>query len=235
MNNETYYTLCPKCGKLITVGLKFCPHCAEKFVQEGSQKLVCPQCGKEAPKGEKFCSNCGVAYQVKEEKASAVHQGATAPQKEAPPQGTPRMDATLDGKMTRLEFYNAHASVVTKRLAMIMPIMCFLSCALMVIVAIIFAAGGLLGPLFLSLLFAAAMGTIAYFMLKRKSVILYAAETAILTTIFISTIMTTGFDASLILTAACVILGVYACYRLWKVEKAYEAYLRTGAVPEGGI
>lgn len=73
---EQVYTLCPKCGKMIKAGLKFCPHCGDRFVPEDKVDMVCPKCGKIAPEGEKFCSECGTLYVVKQ----AARVPAPAPQ-----------------------------------------------------------------------------------------------------------------------------------------------------------
>lgn len=44
---------CIKCGKNLAPGSKFCPKCGAKQTQE------CPKCGKELAGGAKFCPDCG--------------------------------------------------------------------------------------------------------------------------------------------------------------------------------
>ncbi len=71
---------CPKCGKSVEVGQKFCNNCGAKMVEEtncikcgrpmvqgskfcpecGSKQVMeCPKCGKELASGAKFCLECG--------------------------------------------------------------------------------------------------------------------------------------------------------------------------------
>ncbi len=66
MNDQQFYTLCPKCGKKIRQGAKFCPQCAESFMEQEPPKRVCPNCGRVAA-GEKFCSECGTAMRVQKD------------------------------------------------------------------------------------------------------------------------------------------------------------------------
>ena len=48
---------CPKCGKNIKPGLKFCNYCG---INLGQYKMNCPSCGKSIKKGLKFCNYCGI-------------------------------------------------------------------------------------------------------------------------------------------------------------------------------
>ena len=234
MNNETYYTLCPKCGKLIAAGLKFCPHCAEKFVQEGSQKLVCPQCGKEAPKGEKFCSNCGVAYQVKREKASAAHQGAA---KETPSQGALRVDpAVLDVGMTKEMFRNRYASDFLNGALKWFPILLLVTAVIALIFGIIgLAVFGALPQLFLLCVLCVIEGVFAYFLYAKKHKHLYLSIAIVSSLNFIVGIAVFGFAPSDVKTVIYIAFYTWSFVKLDRLDKAYEVYLRTGVTPEGKI
>jgi membrane protease subunit (stomatin/prohibitin family) len=44
---------CPKCGKPIQPGVKFCTNCGNKFV------ATCIKCNVDYPAGTKFCAQCG--------------------------------------------------------------------------------------------------------------------------------------------------------------------------------
>ncbi len=44
---------CPRCGKDINYGSKFCPECGIALV------YTCPKCGNTVDPGHKFCDNCG--------------------------------------------------------------------------------------------------------------------------------------------------------------------------------
>lgn len=49
---------CPKCGKIVDEGTKFCPDCGEKIASSvGTVK--CSKCGKDVPVSAKFCPDCG--------------------------------------------------------------------------------------------------------------------------------------------------------------------------------
>jgi predicted amidophosphoribosyltransferase len=48
-------TKCPKCGKPITPGTKFCANCGAALT------VSCATCKKEYPVGTKFCTQCGQA------------------------------------------------------------------------------------------------------------------------------------------------------------------------------
>jgi len=48
---------CPKCGKHIKPGLKYCNYCG---INLGQYKMNCPKCGKSIKMGLKFCNYCGI-------------------------------------------------------------------------------------------------------------------------------------------------------------------------------
>ena len=50
---------CPKCGKALQPGAKFCPNCGAKIPQPAATPQFCPNCGKQLKPGAKFCPNCG--------------------------------------------------------------------------------------------------------------------------------------------------------------------------------
>ena len=51
-------TECPKCGKKLPKGAKFCFECGSKIETLAENEMICPACGKKTPKG-KFCMECG--------------------------------------------------------------------------------------------------------------------------------------------------------------------------------
>lgn len=57
--------VCPKCGKELADGTKFCSKCGEKIVAATQEVPVgmiqCPKCGKQLKAGTKFCMGCGAA------------------------------------------------------------------------------------------------------------------------------------------------------------------------------
>jgi len=48
---------CPKCGKSIKMGLKFCNYCGINLEE---YDINCPKCGKSIKLGRKFCNYCGI-------------------------------------------------------------------------------------------------------------------------------------------------------------------------------
>jgi RNA polymerase subunit RPABC4/transcription elongation factor Spt4/uncharacterized membrane protein YhaH (DUF805 family) len=44
---------CPSCGKPVSPGYKFCPHCGSPM------NLTCPKCGSKVDKDWNICPNCG--------------------------------------------------------------------------------------------------------------------------------------------------------------------------------
>ena len=50
---------CPKCGKPVTAGSKFCMSCGARLGETQSTKRLCKNCGAELGAGNKFCMKCG--------------------------------------------------------------------------------------------------------------------------------------------------------------------------------
>lgn len=50
--------VCPKCGRSMPRGAKFCLECGTNIQESSASQMVCPHCGKNTPKG-KFCMECG--------------------------------------------------------------------------------------------------------------------------------------------------------------------------------
>jgi membrane protease subunit (stomatin/prohibitin family) len=50
---------CPKCGKKVEEGLKFCEECGAKLT------VMCPKCAIEYPVSKKFCVSCGEKLSLK--------------------------------------------------------------------------------------------------------------------------------------------------------------------------
>ena len=53
---------CPKCGKEVEEGVKFCSSCGipiESIKEVEIEKRFCPKCGTELREEENFCSSCG--------------------------------------------------------------------------------------------------------------------------------------------------------------------------------
>ncbi|MCM1064886.1 MAG: zinc-ribbon domain-containing protein [Eubacterium sp.] len=82
---------CPKCGKELEDGARFCGECgtpipeqprqdvraaAEEPVQAGPGEYVfCPECGKKLPAGSLFCDNCGTGLAAVSKEQSATFAG----------------------------------------------------------------------------------------------------------------------------------------------------------------
>lgn len=67
--------VCPKCGRQLEDGAKFCDICGEKIVRS----TTCPSCGKEASEGNAYCQYCGARIEVKQPVAAAVTASDSAP------------------------------------------------------------------------------------------------------------------------------------------------------------
>ena len=48
---------CPKCGTVLSDGMKFCPNCGEKVQVQTA--VFCTECGTQIDKDARFCPNCG--------------------------------------------------------------------------------------------------------------------------------------------------------------------------------
>ena len=65
--------VCPKCGKPVKPGMKFCTNCGAKMDEKPAQPApaaapapvqpTCPQCGRPIKPGLKFCTACGAPIQ----------------------------------------------------------------------------------------------------------------------------------------------------------------------------
>lgn len=59
IEKESSGNKCPKCGKIVKPGAKFCPFCGNKLSQK--EFINCPYCGEKISAKSKFCSNCGAS------------------------------------------------------------------------------------------------------------------------------------------------------------------------------
>ncbi|MBE6689667.1 MAG: zinc-ribbon domain-containing protein [Ruminococcaceae bacterium] len=230
-------TVCPECGKQVREGARFCPFCATRL-EKGTVKYICPKCGNEALEGEKYCSQCGVAYV------------------ETVLDATPMMDVPHPVRVQaepvkpvkckdRLGFVEAFTSKGTKNWLKVMPVLCMIACVFCVIEMIYSfvmlvnytSPGGAFATIFFGV-FAVVMGAIAYYMIKKKSTVMYVAETVVVGANMVLTIFS-SYGVMLVLSiiyAVFVIgVGIYSSYVLSKVDRAYEDYLRTGTEPTGEI
>ncbi len=95
--------VCPKCGKELADGTKFCSKCGEAIkaapaaAETAEAMVTCPKCGKQVKAGMKFCVSCGTPLsnaggQAAEQKASAEQAspaGQAAEQKASAEQASP--------------------------------------------------------------------------------------------------------------------------------------------------
>lgn len=81
---------CPKCGKELKAGAKFCGGCGTK-IESPSAATKCPKCGKDLKPGAKFCGGCGT--KIEAASAAAVAAGETAAANGLKPE--PRPDVSL--------------------------------------------------------------------------------------------------------------------------------------------
>lgn len=86
---------CPKCGKELKPGVKFCGGCGTK-IDAPAAGIKCPKCGKELKPGVKFCGGCGT-------KLEAAPSAPVAPVAAAPAgsPSEPRPDVSLIDKYIR--------------------------------------------------------------------------------------------------------------------------------------
>lgn len=66
--------ICPKCGRQLEDGAKFCDSCGEKV----AQVVTCPSCGKQMFESVAFCQYCGAKIEAKEPVAAAACASAPA-------------------------------------------------------------------------------------------------------------------------------------------------------------
>ncbi len=228
--SDQFYTLCPKCGKLIKAGLKFCPHCGDRFVAETPPKMVCPGCGKVAPSGEKFCSECGTAYAAQSAPVAQAVASSTETPKTAPT-SAPRVQTTpMARSMTQEVFFEKYASRRTKGWAKWLPILGFVSAAIwLVLMIVMFANGNTVTGAFM-IVDILAVGGLSCVMYARKRAWPFIAL-AVYNGIA-SALAFIDMDFSNLLWLAA---SIYVAVKMWKVEKAYQEYLRTGNAPEALI
>lgn len=76
--------VCPKCGKELADGTKFCSKCGEKLAapapapeKKAEETVTCPKCGKQVKAGVKFCMSCGAPLSAEAQKAEEVKVEAT--------------------------------------------------------------------------------------------------------------------------------------------------------------
>ncbi len=69
---------CPKCGKQVRAGAKFCTGCGFRFEEKAQTEavVVCPACGKQLRPGARFCTACGRKFT--EDKPQAAPAAASA-------------------------------------------------------------------------------------------------------------------------------------------------------------
>lgn len=241
MDNQQFYTLCPKCGKLIRAGVKFCPHCAERFVAEEKLQMVCPKCGKVAPEGEKFCSECGTAYAPKQAiakkeqaprataPAPAVRETYVAP-KTAPASAPVEPGTQMQGRENQEAFFAKYARNSTKGWAKWLPIFGMISAvAYLVLMIVMFVNEEVLTGV-LMILDVLCIGGLSCVMHKKKEAwpfIAFAVYNGIA-----SALAFLDMDFSNLLW---LVVSIYLAVQMWKVEKAYNEYVQTGKPPEGLI
>lgn len=230
--NQIFYTLCPKCGKMIRAGLKYCPHCGDCFTPEPPKKRVCPNCGKIAPAGERFCSDCGTAY---EEQAAAPAQASPAPASSpaapaAPAPARPKPAQTLesDGKTDQDSFFNKYATKWTKRWATFLPVLGIISAIASLIMAILWAVDGE-DEVVIALGFVdvVVLGGLSIAMLIKKRAVLFISF--LVYNLIASVLAFISMDFSNILW---LVASIWITYKMVKIERAYKAYLMTGALPK---
>ena len=233
--SKEFYTLCPKCGEKICTGSKFCPFCATRLIADVPQEMVCPICGRRAQEREKFCSECGVAYQSKAAEIS-MPVAQTVP-------GTDEGIPVTVKCQNRLNFFETYTSKATQNWLKVMPVLCIIACVFCVILAMYgFAIGSLYYTYILTSLFflvcAAVMGIIVYFMIKKKSFAVYVLETVVVSVNMLMTIFSSRGATMAIMTIfalAIIGTGIYSSYKLSRVDRAWEEYLRIGKEPKQRI
>jgi RNA polymerase subunit RPABC4/transcription elongation factor Spt4 len=218
---EQVYTLCPKCGKMIKAGLKFCPHCGDRFVPEEKVDMVCPKCGKIAPEGEKFCSECGTLY--------AAKQAAPTPQ-ETPVEDV-RVQTNIVAPVSSADtsqeaFFKRYTKKSTQGWVRWLPIIGFISAAIYVILAIAMFATNTISGAFM-LVDVVAVGGLSYLMYTRKQAWPFIAFAGYNVVASILAFISMDFS-----NLFWLVFSIYTAVKMWKVEKAYQAYLHTGSLPK---
>lgn len=219
---DQFYTLCPKCGKMIKAGLKFCPHCGDRFVPEEKVNMVCPGCGKIALEGEKFCSECGTPYAAKQTAP------VSAPTRQAPVIDETNIAAPARPVGTTQEaFFKQYATKRTQSIAKWLPIIGFFSSAIYLILSIVmFATEEPVAGAFL-LFDVVAVGGLSYAMYTRKQAWPFLAFAGYNVVASILAFISMDFS-----NLVWLFFSIYLAVKMWKVEKAYQAYLQTGSLPK---
>lgn len=84
--------VCPKCGKELADGTKFCSKCGEKIVAAAPADMVtCPTCGKQLKTGTKFCMGCGTSLVAASQNTQEA-KTQTVPAQETAKQETPKVE-----------------------------------------------------------------------------------------------------------------------------------------------
>lgn len=226
MNNQVFYTLCPMCGQMICAGVKFCPHCGQKFVKEEPAVMACPSCGKVAPKGEKFCSDCGHAYVAKGAASETVPQSTytapkTSPTIAARPQRTP-----MAGGMSQEAFFDKYAGRYTKGWAKWLPIIGIISAAIyLVLMIVMFVNGNMITGVFM-IFDVLCVGGLSIAMMQSKKAVFFIAFAVYNGIASVLAFIDMDFSNLLWLAAS-----IYLAIKVYKAEKAYNMYIQTGAEP----
>ncbi len=231
MNNQVFYTLCPRCGKEIRAGVKFCPHCAASFASEIPGEMVCPSCGKVAPKGEKFCSDCGHAYAPKQGSApmQAVHT-PVVPRKMVVQAPAKPNTAYAERDTTQEGFFAKYAGRYTKGWAKWLPIFGVISAVVyLVLMIVMFVNANAISSAFM-LIDVLCVGGLSVVMMKSKKAIWFIAFAVYNGIASVLAFIDMDFSNLLWLAAS-----VYLAVKVYKVEKAYNDYLRTGTLPQEEI
>lgn len=231
---EQFYTMCPKCGQIIKAGLKFCPHCGERFVEEAPKALVCPNCGKVAPEGERFCSDCGTAYAPQNSVGS--HDADLAEEipvanGNAPAARVMQTRAhTAEGRGAYDAFYNDVAKPSTKGWAKWLPIMGIFSAVVYLVLAIVmFASYNTLAGV--GMLFdCAAVGGLSVMMIRQKKAVYYIALAIYSGIASVMAFIDMDFSGLFWL-----VVSIYTAVKMYKLERAYHDYTLTGTMPQGKI
>ncbi len=224
---DQFYTLCPKCGKMIKAGLKFCPHCGDRFVPEEKAKMVCPRCGKIAPEGEKFCSECGTPYAPEQMAPTPAPADRAQPVVQMPNKTNIAAPAAVRPTGTSQEaFFKKYAKRSTQGWAKWMPIVGFFSAALYLILSLVLFVNEEPTSGAFMLIDVVAVGGLSYAMHTRKQAWPFLAFAGY--NIVASILAFISLDFS---NLVWLVFSIYTAVKMWKVEKAYQAYLQTGSLP----
>ena len=216
---EPVGVLCPTCGKQVRSGAKFCPFCAAKMARD-VVKQICPRCGQVAPEGEKFCSECGVAYAprtVEEIPKPARVQEVVA-------------SAATGQKLSQADFFDKHANKATKGWVKWMPRVGIASAVLyLVLMCLMFAWGDTISGAFM-IIDVVCVGGLSIAMMRSRGWLPYICFACYNGAASILAFIDRDFSNLLWLA-----VSIYLAVKMYKIEKAYGEYLRTGTEPKGEI